>query len=636
MRVPYDPILPLHARLRRERARPPAPVQLDGNLYDVMGVSPSNELLLRDQRAVHQDMRIEQFAGRPAILDGVPWRVVSLEAAPDMHMLDTTLQLINPRDPPSRFTVASADLTRVLFPSENGLHVLGPLKHGIIRMESMVPRTEKRMPLSCGDRFEARLRGSELDGPYMIRVGDGGQLVATGIPYNGSERSIAIDPAQVAPRYESVMSLDFEASFDVDAFLFREDELRGQATIVGRSRNGRCSLDPLLGSLPPGTFPLLTNGAEHLAVFERFIRDHARPGVDSDGTPRRLTVFNLSMSNQGDARPVLNALIDFRIQNPDAEMSIVASKLGPTEFQESPEYHLYLKVLADNDIHVNMFTTPAGGPRQVMHAKGIIIDTHVLFSTGAVMDTRPIDKADFSIELPPTAAEAFQRYTDEAIHEDATDERRAELASELASLGVVINDPVAGLTYISRAQDALIRGASRQLMVSISELVDPRVTQTLIDRAANGVDVHLQVREVDPTSALLLTDALLKYPQNLRVEDTSWWEPRPHFNTIVADGDAAYLGTSYLWPTQCHMVHQGRSLENGVLLQGDATASVLMQLDQLRARAYGNEDICPVSVDEALDAWRVQRGITKPCIFPKYTICLEAWPSLTGNQALAV
>lgn len=636
MRVPYDPILPLHARLRKERARPPTPVKRGGRLYDVMGVSPSNALLLRDQRAVHKDMRIEEFTGRPAILDGVPWRVVSLEAAPDM--LDTTLQLINPRDPPSRFTVASADLTRVLFPGENGLlHVLGPLKHGIIRMASMIPRTEMRVPLRSGDRFEARLRGRELDGPYTIRVGDGGQLVATGVPYNGTEQSIVIDPAQVAPRYESVMSLDFGASFDVDAFLFREDELRGQATIVARSRNGRCALDPLLGSLPSGTFPLLTNGAEHLAVFERFIRDHAQPVHNIvDGIPRRLTVFNLSMSNQGDARPVLDALVDFRIQNSDAEISIVASKLGPTEFQESPEYQRYLKILADNDIHVNMFTTPAGGPRQVMHAKGIIIDTHVLFSTGAVMDTRPIDKADFSIELPPAAAEAFQRYTDEAIHEDATDERRAELASELASLGVVINDPVAGLTYISRAQDALIRGASRRLMVSISELVDPRVTQTLIERAANGLDVHLQVREVDPASAVLLTDAILQYPENLRVEDTSWWEPRPHFNTIVADGDAAYLGTSYLWPTQCHMVHQGRSLENGVLLQGDATASVLVQLDQLRARAYGRDNICPVSVDEALDAWRWRRGILNPCVFPKYTICLEAWPSLTGNQKIAV
>lgn len=625
MRLPYDPILPLHARLRKERARAPKPVKLDGQLYNIMGVSPEKELVLRDQRAVHQDMRIEQFAGRPAILDGRRWRVVSLEAAPDLP--DTTLKLINPRDPPSLFTVASTDMTRVQFPSEHGIHTLGPLKHGIVRMASMTPQTEIRVPLHRGDRFEARLRDRELDGPYTIKMEDGGQLSATGISYSGAQQSVVIEPAEVAPRYETVMSLDFGAHFDVDVFLYREDQLRGQATIISTNPNGGRVLDPLLGVLQSDTFPLLTNGAKHLAVFEQFIRDHTPPETSSDGAPRQLTVFNLSMSNQGDAGGVLDALLDFRIQNPHAEMSIVASKLGPTEFQESPEYGKYLKVLADHDIRVDMFTTPEGGTRQVMHAKGILIDAHVLFSTGAVMDTKPIDKADFSIELPPTAAKAFQGYMHEAIHNNATDEHRAELASELASLGVVINDPVAGLTYISRAQDALIRGASRELIVSISELVDPTMTQILIDRAAHGVDILLQVREVDPTSLALLAQAILRY-SNLRVEDTSWWEPRPHYNIIVADGDSAYLGTSYLWPTQCHMVHQGRSLENGVLLQGDATANMLMQLDHLRARAYSNDNICPVSIYEALDSWRLQHSLINPCILSKYTICLEAWPLL--------
>lgn len=630
MRLPYDPILPLYARLRKERARVPTPVELDGQLYDVMGVSPERELVLRDQRAVHQDMRIEQFAGRPAILDGRRWRVVSLEAAPDLP--DTTLKLINPRDPPSLFTVANTDMTRVQFPSTHGIHTLGPMKHGIVRMASMAPRAAIRVPLQRGDRFEARLRDRELDGPYTIKIEDGGQLSATGISYSGAKQSLVIEPAEVVPRYETVMSLDFGAHFDVDAFLFREDQLRGQATIIGTNPNGGRVLDPLLGVLQSDTFPLLTNGAKHLAVFEHFIRDHTPPDVDvhsgtsPDRAPRQLTVFNLSMSNQGDARGVLDALLDFRIQNPHAEMSIVASKLGPTEFQESPEYGKYLKVLADHHIQVDMFTTPEGGTRQVMHAKGILIDDHVLFSTGAVMDTKPIDKADFSIELPPAAAKAFRRYTHEAIHNNATDERRAELASELASLGVVINDPVAGLTYISRAQDALIRGASRELIISISELVDPTMTQTLIDRAAHGVDILLQVREVDPTSVVLLAQAILQY-SNLRVEDTSWWEPRPHYNIIAADGDSAYLGTSYLWPTQCHMVHQGRSLENGVLLQGDATANMLMQLDHLRARAYSNDHICPVSINEALYSWRLQHSLMNPYL-SNYTICLEAWPSL--------
>ncbi|KAH7176855.1 hypothetical protein EDB81DRAFT_675843 [Dactylonectria macrodidyma] len=374
-------------------------------------------------------------------------------------------------------------------------------------------------------------------------------------------------------------------------FLFCEDQLRNRATSVGADPDGGPVQDPLLGILPAGDMPLLTNGAGHLAVFEDFIRDHAQPPSDTE-KPRRLTLLNLSMSNQGDARGVLSALVDFRHQNPDADMAIVVSKLGPTDFQETPAFRNYIQILRDNNIHVDTFTGADGPTRQVMHAKGIVIDDGVLFSTGAVMDTWPINKADFSIELPAPAAMSFRRYTDEAIRGDASPERRAELAAELASQGVLINDPVAGLTYISRAQDALIRGASCKLMVSISELVDPAMTQMLLDRVASGVDVTIQVRELDPVSIRLLNDACSRYP-NLHLEDSSWWEPRPHFNAIIADGSTAYLGTSYLWPTQRNMLHHGRSLENGVLLKGDAAASVGKQIDELRTRAHSQDITIP-------------------------------------------
>ncbi|KAH7118487.1 hypothetical protein EDB81DRAFT_667843 [Dactylonectria macrodidyma] len=374
-------------------------------------------------------------------------------------------------------------------------------------------------------------------------------------------------------------------------FLFCEDQLRNRATSVGADPSGGPVQDPLLGILPAGNMPLLTNGAEHLAVFEDFIRAHAR-SPNKKKKPRRLTLLNLSMSNQGDARGVLSALVDFRRQNSDADMAIVVSKLGPTDFQETPAFRNYIQILRDNDIQIDTFTGADGPTRQVMHAKGIVIDDGVLFSTGAILDTWPINKADFSIELPAPAAVSFRRYTDETIRGDASPERRAELAAELARQGVVINDPVAGLTYITRAQDALIRGASCELMVSISELVDPAMTQMLLDRVASGVDVTIQVREFDPVSIRLLNDALSRH-SNLHLEDSSWWEPRPHFNAIIADGSTAYLGTSYLWPTQRNMLHHGRSLENGVLLKGDAAASVCKQIDELRTRAHSQDITIP-------------------------------------------
>ncbi|RFU82158.1 long-chain-fatty-acid-- ligase [Trichoderma arundinaceum] len=585
-----DPMLPSYVRLRDERARPPRPITYKGRLHDIMGMSPEGHLLLRDQRMVHRDVRVEYFTGRLALLDGIVWRVVSLFVV-NALLNEISLHLVDPCNQLATLTVAGVDLRRVRFPGADGEYTLGPVKHGIVRLAPTKSRTEIRVPVYTSQRFEARLRDCELDGPYAIEVGSSGRLTARGVDRHGHLRELAISPADISPRYKRVASLDFSSSFDVDMFEFREAQLRGQATRAGADLVDGPMQDPLFGYLAAGAAPQLTNGAEHLEVFERFILDRAQPkhginaGACFDGrTSRRLTVFNISMSNQGDAHGVLDALIEFRRQNPDADITIVVSKLGPTEFQESLEFRNYLGILADNYIHVNTYISSNSPERQVMHGKGIVIDTEVLFSTGAVMDTQPINKADFSIELPPLAAAVFQRYTDEAILGNATNQRRAELTAELASLGVVVNDPVAGLTFVSRAQDALIRGASRELIVNMSELVDPAVTNILVNRAMEGVDVTIQVRELDHVSACLLAIGMAKHP-NLRIEDTSWWEPRPHFNAIIADG-FAYVGTSYFWPTQRDMIHQGRSLENGVLLNGDAAIGIRTQIDELRARAH--------------------------------------------------
>ncbi|KAH7251078.1 hypothetical protein BKA59DRAFT_394132 [Fusarium tricinctum] len=342
----------------------------------------------------------------------------------------------------------------------------------------------------------------------------------------------------------------------------------------------------MFGTLSCGRVPLLTNGLDHLVVFEKFIRDCMSPEIHTR-KPRRLTILNLSMCDQGDAKIVIDALIDFRKQNPDAIMSAVVSKLGPTIYQDTPAYNDYIKLLEEHQIHIDMFTGVDGPTRQVVHAKAIVIDDRTLFSTGAIVDTKPINKADFSIELPPAAAKAFQIYMEEAILGGVNNERRAHLAAKLANLGVIINDPIASLTYISRAQHTLLRGARRDLLVSVSELVDPKITKLLVRRAANGVTITIQVREIDALSSKILAQAMRRYGKRISVEDVSWWEPRPHYNAIIADGSLAYLGTSYFWPTQRNMIHQGRSLENGVLLEGEAVRVLREHLDELRERAHG-------------------------------------------------
>ncbi|KAL5589741.1 hypothetical protein FOVSG1_011608 [Fusarium oxysporum f. sp. vasinfectum] len=561
------------------------------------GVNSHQQLILRDQCALHLDIRIECFAGRAAIWDGVPWQVDYLEAIPDpLNFTKPPRRVLHLKRWTEKGQIQKAidepDNLRAIFPGSRGKHMLGPIKHGIVRMIPTASRQRIQKPLLPGITFEARLRGRELYGPFQIEAKKDGQLVAKPVLDGFCLITFTIEPHEIAPSYVRVNCPDFGSCFDIDAFLYCEDKLRCRATSVKAIRAMRLPTsdrDPMFGTLSRGPVPLLTNGLDHLVVFEKFIRDCTIP---SPKTPqqRRLTILNLSMCDQGDAKIVVDALIDFREQNPDAIMSVVVSKLGPTIYQDTPACREYVKLLERNRIHIDMFTGVDGPTRQVVHAKAIVIDDRTLFSTGAIVDTKPIDKADFSIELPPTAAKAFQVYMQEAILGGVSNERRAHLGSQLASLGVIINDPIASLTYISRAQHTLLRGARRDLLVSVSELVDPKITKLLVRRAANGVTVTIQVREIDAVSSRILTQATRRYGKRLSVEDVSWWEPRPHYNAIIADDSFAYLGTSYFWPTQRNMIHQGRSLENGVLLEGEAVKVLREQLDDLRDRACNNSD----------------------------------------------
>ncbi|KAF5636751.1 long-chain-fatty-acid ligase [Fusarium tjaetaba] len=588
-----DPLSADYVRTRSERARAPTPIEYNEHVYDLVGVNAHHQLVLRDQRALHMDIRIECFPGRAAVIDGVQWQVDYLEAIADPLDFAVPPRLIlhlrrwTPKGQIHQ-SVNEPDNLRVIFPGSRGEHTLGPIKHGIVRMLPLASRRRVHKPLAPGMTFEARLRGRELYGPFQIEAQKDGQLVARHVLDGSRGVKFTVEPHEIAPSYVRVNCPDFGGCFDIDAFLYCEDKLRCRATSVKAIKAMRLSTsdrDPMFGTLPRGPLPLLTNGLDHLLIFEKFIRECTVP---SPKTPqqRRLTILNLSMCDQGDAKIVVDALVDFRKHNPDAMMSAVVSKLGPTIYQDTPACREYVKLLERNRVHIDMFTGVDGPTRQVVHAKAIVIDDRTLFSTGAIVDTKPIDKADFSIELPPTAAKVFQIYMQEAIHDGVGNERRAHLGSQLASLGVIINDPIASLAYISRAQHTLLRGARRDLLVSVSELVDPKITKLLARRAANGVTVTIQVRELDAVSSRILAQATRRYGERLSVEDVSWWEPRPHYNAIIADDSLAYLGTSYFWPTQRNMIHQGRSLENGVLLEGEAVKVLREQLEELRDRAY--------------------------------------------------
>lgn len=569
-----DPMVPYYALPHEVRSQRPRAFWHQGQLYDIMGVDINGQVLLRDVKAMHKDIRVEDLVEQHVTFRGRPCRVRTIDVKSEC----TTIRLV--ADVEREIEVINSDAADVsLRDSSGNNYAFGKVRHGIMRMQSLADACV--VPVEWPDRkVEARLRGRELEGVFGVTRNDEGELTAHGRDRCGVGRRFPIAASDIAPRFVPVFSADFGSTFDVDTFDYKLDQARSTAVNVETRLSGGRDVvqDPLFGGLANSAELRLTSGIDHLAVFEEFIRRYTSCGPTAE--PRTCTVFNISMSPQGDANVVLKALIEFRRVNPNANIVLMVSKLGPTEFQESTEFQQYLARLAEHSIEVDMFTGAEHTTRQVVHGKGIAIDDSVLFSTGSVMDTKPINKADLSLELPPHAAAVFRRYMDEAMHRDASFACRSELAAELAQQGVVINDPVAGLPYISRLQDALIRGVRGRLLISISELRDPIMTRKILERVVAGVEVNIHIREIDAESRRLLENATLRYP-NVQLHDSSTWEPRPHFNLIIADGQAAYVGTSYLWPTQCNFLHQGRSFENGLMIKGFEASRLEAQILKL-------------------------------------------------------
>jgi len=642
---PDDPLLPFHARPREERMLPPAPLEANGQRFDVMGVDEDGRVRLRPEGqrvgALPAEAMFEMRATTPqalaepgnAVLYGRdPWLTDGVvEAGQRPGVAERSYVLRDPQNPErttlvpeSRaaeiftpvgrevsyqgdtwrfqalqspgwqqgveergFQLAHADGRTQFVPEnravdirmqlgEEGDYRFGDVRHGVIRMLPMEPDRDFTMPLAPGMSFEARLRDREMEGAYRITVGENGELTATGRIRNGTEVTQRIEASDIAPRYVDVRSPDFNDSFQVDSFAHREAMTRNRA--ISTEPTGLPLRDPAFGNLDGNPGPQLALGAQSLETQADFIRRNA--GNLEPGQTPTLTVFNIAFSNEGEARRVLDAMSDFReMHGPDAQIRIVAYEPSFRSFEGEPAYRELQQIIERDRIQVEFFgNDPA--QREVIHAKGVAVNDQVLFSTGAVIDGSR-NKADISVQLPPDAARAFNAYLNEAVIGDADVGRRQQLAADAAREGVLINDPEARLPYIARAQDGLIRGAERELTVSVSELRNPETTRAIIERAEAGVNVQVQFREMDPESRQLLADAQQRLP-NLQVEDVSAWQPRPHYNVIVADREQAYVGTAYLWQNQQDMLQHGRSFENGVLLQGDSVRQLQSQMEGLR------------------------------------------------------
>ncbi len=582
-------MVPEYAVPRNERAREPNPVTVGDQSYDVMGMTPDGQLLLRPEGVITRNVPVENLYGRTVEHGGQPYTIAAIDPASGGGV---SVRLVSVADPSQSIVVSGPDAKNInlRFPGGTPMQ-LGDWAHGVVRLQPAGEVAQTTAPLAPGQQFEARLRGRELDGVYTVRNQDG-QLIATGRDRDGNVVEVPIQPTDIAPRYVDVQSANFDTPHQRSAFDVAEDRIKRTAETTGDT--GMPISDPLLGTLADQPNSQVLNGVDSLAVQDNFIIDRAAPGADNpNGRGRDLTVFNIVFNNSGEAKRVLDAMVEFRRQNPEATIRLVVANTEsrPATDQTRADEAAMRQTMADHDIELVLYAgglkpdTPQGEDRMVIHAKGVMVDGDVMFTTAGVIDPSVKNKMDVTTELPPEAARAFRQYFDEAVTGNASVERRQELAAELAAQGVLVSDPVAQLPYIARANDALIRGAKNDLYINTSELRDLEVTQKIIDQVANGVEVKILARDFDPRALEMLRAAQAQYPDKLTFGQPDNWDPRPHYNVIIADGVQAYVGTAYLWPNQQSNVQHARSFENGVLLQGDRAANLRAQLDAHEASA---------------------------------------------------
>jgi hypothetical protein len=568
---PDDPLVAWHARPRAQRIRPPEPVIHQGQRYDVTGVLPDGRVRLEPANVRSKFLQREDLltGNRQVEYRGQQWRLTGMDgeawgasARRRSFVLQPTGQ---PGQPSTPIKVDVSDASQISFRFSKGGEVynLGDMRHGVMRLTPQAADDAIYVPGDQVPRFQARLKGRELEGAYDIERLPTGQLRATGVDRKGVLRTFDVRPDDIASRYVRVQSPDFGRQVKVDAFTHREATLRATAE---RAPGTRPLRDPAFGTLPTTVTPRMDPGGTSLQRMVDVLRD---PKTKGD-----VTVFNIGFSADGPEKLMRDALLEYRQRNPGAKIRVMVYEPSWGSF---PNNRLKLDPLFSHpDVNIQVVFPPRQSTRTVIHAKGLVAGDRVVLSTAAVIE-KTLKKLDVTTELPPQAAGAYKRYMELVASRGSNRVERQKLLGELAKHGVVVNDPVVRAPYVARAIDSLVTGANRSIRFTGSELRDVATTRKLIAQASRGLDVHIQYREIDPASKRLLQFAQKKYP-NLKVEDVTNWKPYPHFNAVVADDQQVYVGTAYLWSNQLKMVQHGVSYENGVLLDGDSAKSFLRQL----------------------------------------------------------
>jgi len=617
---------------RATRMREPQPVVLDGVPYEIRGTTANGELRLAPQGERTRLMPESQMTvpvqradgsiereGRLVTYNGETWRFDSLQVVNWTPGADRSgVRLVDPRDPERAVVVPTERMGEihvrlggtfgdhtikqetVYRPDGQDLarlpgreYSLADMRHGVLRLELVNPQGERLYRPEPGFSFEARSARDPLEGVKTWTVLENGQLSVEGPNRQGVPFRGRAEFSDVAPTSVTVQSPDFQRGYQVDSFFKAEQDARATSRT---SPDAASPLrDPTLGVSPETARARLLHGAESLEAQAQFIRDAARDAPP--GSNPTLTVFNIGFNNGGEAGRVIEALRDFRTQHPGAEINVVMYGPSMNTFANTPDFPQLQRDILAIGINRIDYSNQTQTTAQVIHAKGIAVrfgdapdaEARALLTTAAIIP-RTAEKSDLTIELTGQQARAFNTYVDGAMLNRGDNAFRVSSAAENAANGVLINDPQARLPYISRGYDAVIRGAQDNLFVSVSEIRNPETAQLIADRAAQGVRVQVQYREIDAESLAILQRAQQQHPDRMSVENVKHWDPKPHGNVAIADdGRVGIFATAYLWPNQQTNYGHARSLETGVLFQGESAREILREYEALRERQRERE-----------------------------------------------
>jgi hypothetical protein len=627
------PLDAAYALDRSVRMREPAPVTLPGadgrpRSYEILGMTDDGQLRLQPagervrhlpEAAMYTPGRQSGTAdGRIVQVDGESWRFDGLVTKGWTPSAERSgVNLVHPTDPQRTLFVPAEEANRItvrlggqagdgpaqrIDANQQPVDAMGreyrfdvqqvdgqtltAARHGVIRLVPAQPEAERLFRPEPGFRFEARSASDPLEGPKTWTVQADGSLQVEGVSRQGTTVSARAAPRDVAPTVATVRSPDFGRDYQVDSFAKAEQDARG---LSRPTTNAPGPLnDPALGVSPEAARARLLQGADSLQAQADFITRAAREAPP--GSTPRLTVFNIGFNNGEEAGRVLGAMREFRRMHPNGEMNVVMFGPSMNTFADRPDFPDLQRAIDDLRINRIDYSNRTQSVAQVIHAKGAVVDygdaavPRAMLTTAAVIPATA-HKTDLAIELQPGQARAFSRYVDGAMLGRADDDFRIQSTAENARNGVLINDPQARLPYITRGYDAVIRGAREELFVSVSEIRNPETARLIASRATDGVRVQVQYREIDAESLAILQRAQEANPGRMSIENVRQWDPKPHGNVMIADGGrVGVFATAYPWPNQQTNYGHARSLETGVVFQGESAREILREYEALRQR----------------------------------------------------